>query len=903
MVDASDGVVTKFKPFVPSEKIVEYRSNNIGFWDGNGKEEIKKLSVLVVHYGFAGVEKLDRQKDNQEDVNSLKDTLSKHCREGNYRETSGRRDEVLGILENIAQDKETPDLLVVCIMTHGKCNGRLLTHHPHHDADIQQGNTSVKKQRFEEIRLSEIYDKLKAENLENTVKLVLVQACRGLIAEENCFENKPNVQFVNEKIKFSKTLGRKDSELNNTNATRVTTELNCKNFVVMLSCVEGTVSFRKDGEPESGSWLIQTFCSCLNTLGRNMELEEFLAWISFTMKTELIEKENYGSSPEIKLFPHRKLTFSRSDCANLSCPPESFFYDWRSKSDKKITTRKAHFFAADGKEDCVALLMKAMKERFDFLCMFHETVADLESAVKNGDELDGCILICVVGNLTTETIEGKNEICMTMKGSSMPLKHIISKTIFPKTEDWIGKPKLAVFLNNENSKGVTKASPKYPPCETPFTSNEGSRSGTIHEGLLSLILPQRDSVQLFLNTLTKFAASNNTSSTVQELFVAMLQYAKPYDHISPVIISTLRERLKINFPSTIPYNFFKKTYAGTKDKIVIQEELVEWFSSIFCCLKSAKKQSTYDCPSEPNEKRPKIETISRDPKMATVWLVSSPASTGKSYLANYLASTRVQSNGGVIKIDLRGAYQFLDKFDWQHQNYETLINEYLKHAGQNKSLGDNDIVILDSFEAVKENLHEHFFKMIQDMAENEVFLLITARSELQEKFQNAITALTVIQIGDLTESEQFEFLSQQLKPSESESDIRFALTEIRKAYGEEFTRKVGTLEKLAKFPEFARVKPINIDAISKYLVETTVESGLVNNGVIRGFNFFDKCFNTIMSDLKKCANAYITGSNVTDIQSDIAELNRLDIMVINKENLVQPVNKQIALYLAKQPSK
>ncbi|CAB3366352.1 Hypothetical predicted protein [Cloeon dipterum] len=866
------------------------------------KKSFRKLSVLVVHYGFAGVKELDRLKDNQEDVNSLRDTLSKHCREGNYKETSGRRDEVLGILENIAQDKETPDLLVVCIMTHGKCNGRLLTHHPHHEADIQQGNTSATKQKFEEIRLSEIYEKLKAENLENTVKLVLVQACRGLIAEENCFEKEPNVQFVNENIKFSKTLGKKDSILNNTNATRVTTELNCKNFVVMLSGVEGTVSFRKDGKPESGSWLIQTFCSCLNSLGRNMELEEFLAWVSFTMKTEFIKKENYGSSPEIKLFPHKKLTFSRSDCANLSSPPESFFYDWRSKSDKKITTRKAHFFAADGKEDCVALLMKAMKERFNFLCLPHETVADLESAVKNGDELDGCILICVLGNLTTETIEGKNEICMTMKGSSMPLKHIISKTIFPKTEDWIGKPKLAVFLNNENLKEVTKASAEYPRCETPFTSNEGSRSGTIHEGLLSLILPQRDAVQLFLNTLTKFAASNNTSSTVQELFVAMLQYAKPYNHISPVIISTLRERLKINFPSTIPNNFFKKIWAGLKEEIVIQE-LVELFSSIFCCQKSAKKQSTNDCPSEPNEKRQKLETISRDPKMATVWLMSSPASTGKSYLANYLASTRVQSNGDVITIDLRRAYQFLDKFGWQNQNYETLINEYLKHVGQNKSLGDNDIVILDSFEAVKENLQEHFFKMIQDMAENEVFLLITARSELQEKFQNAITGLTVIQIGDLTESEQVEFLLQQLKPGESESDIQFALTEIRKAYGEEFTGKVGTLEKLAKFPKFARVKPINIDAISKYLVESTVESGLVNNGVIRGYNLFDKCFHTIMSDLEKCANAYITGSKVTDIKSDIAELNRLDIMVVNKENRVEPVNEKIALYLAKQGSK
>ncbi|CAB3380393.1 Hypothetical predicted protein [Cloeon dipterum] len=484
----------------------------IGYWDEDKSKLVRTTCVLMIHYSYLDIENREITKHVKESMANLRDTLGHHV---HFYDTSAKYQEICEILShehNIRKkfglkDNALPDLFIIFIITHGNIERTLGTDHG---------------EKFHVSHLKSILSQSPA--LSNALKLLYIAACRGLIVDElvqgrfNPIPRKNRIMSRNIDVKGQ----------NNLNAVRVTVDEYPihENCVTIFECVETTSALVRNG-----SNLVNAFCATFRTLEKDIGLDEFLTRCMCQHHYTETQRYGYGPTPEIKVLKHRPLTISKQFfesptswrlrpkiIAPLSGTqkPIQYDYDWKSDQDIALLTRKAHLYIASKSKDSVhaRTLGQSLKNVFGFEIKNHDGLAQLQNSVSSEKENHaGCILVCIVAPLFY--CGDDRELCVYIGGVSSPIKNIQYSAIGPKTEQWIGKPKIFIFLHathateRKSDRFIQQDSPSYQ--NTAFT-----RASTLHAGLLSLILPQRDSLELFVETLKEFTKPDKLTQRTGE---------------------------------------------------------------------------------------------------------------------------------------------------------------------------------------------------------------------------------------------------------------------------------------------------------------------------------------------------------------------------------------------------
>ncbi|CAB3360486.1 Hypothetical predicted protein [Cloeon dipterum] len=128
----------------------------------------------------------------------------------------------------------------------------------------------------------------------------------------------------------------------------------------------------------------------------------------------------------------------------------------------------------------------------NFITFFSSVEISAES-----EDSDGCVFVCIV----TELHEVNGEVYATIDEEFFPIKEFLYPTIGPSTGNWIGKPKIFVFLNStEKTKKRTHGE-----VSQVYENTKFSKRGTIHQGLLTLILPQTRQDQYTVFIISSYA--------------------------------------------------------------------------------------------------------------------------------------------------------------------------------------------------------------------------------------------------------------------------------------------------------------------------------------------------------------------------------------------------------------
>ncbi|XP_065341497.1 uncharacterized protein LOC135940499 isoform X2 [Cloeon dipterum] len=699
-------------------------------------------------------------------------------------------------------------------MTHGNKDGKLTTHYD------------------EEFNVYEVCDKLKTNPLlKNALKLLFVSACRGNILDEVTHEeHDAQINFIEDAV-YSKKLDTENPD--NVNATRVTTDPNCENFVLMFSCVEGTYSLRSEG-----TYLVTSISECFKELDKDVDLEEFLTRIMGYQHDPNRRAEGFTSTPEVKIFKRsRHLTIAKQ-CAEKKY--NDFSYNWMSDAKSHLLTRKAHVFAASN--ETYQSVSDELNKHFQFEPKRWKTLEELKDSVSHeSGDFDGCVLICVVAEL----VENENrEVCAKIDGDTIEIKSILGIPIGPTTAKWVGKPKICVFLNTNTV---------FQSCSIDIHQNYNktklSISGTIHAGLLSIILPQANAVKTFIDTLNDFTSQKKIeSATFQQFCFSLLQKSQTNRNIPPMMISTLQKTLRMRFPPPIITECFTKTTNGNTRPCTISD--LESFISIN--IKKLKlvfaepnsrgaevevdenkssilRQNATPFPTKATEVS-KTEEVTSEEAVDTVHVVSADAGSGKSELAKYLTFF-AQSTREATCVDLMTImYQFVKRFDWGKQQNGLSVfvqecGEYIKTELQN---GPNDrVLIIDAIDSLFEDLRKNVLETVRGLAVNKVPIWIFTRPKCKDELLSRLSeicSLSVIEIDPLSEEKQTEFLQQW---GFKKVQIDQLLDKIKEQKAEDLISKVGYLAKLSTFPDLAKnLETVNIYNLSAHIVDTAIRSYL-----------------------------------------------------------------------------
>ncbi|KOC69706.1 Caspase-8 [Habropoda laboriosa] len=168
-----------------------------------------------------------------------------------------KKDEILQKLEDIPKEFGTDyDCIFLCILSHGT-KGCIISSDE------------------EEVSIETIECKFCCAELENVIKIVVIQACQGETTGE-----------------ANDTLDT-DGPVNN----NVRNILAYKNFCIFMSTIQGFVSVR---HKEEGSWFIQDFCNILQTGGNNIT---FLGAVNETIQSVVKKRGRLNQTDSIAQLP------------------------------------------------------------------------------------------------------------------------------------------------------------------------------------------------------------------------------------------------------------------------------------------------------------------------------------------------------------------------------------------------------------------------------------------------------------------------------------------------------------------------------------------------------------------------------------------------------------------------
>ncbi|KAK9303168.1 hypothetical protein QLX08_005109 [Tetragonisca angustula] len=230
------------------------------------ENDIRKLNsglCIIISQMFFEDRKFEIRFGNAKDCKTLSETFKRFgftVKQFN----NLTEDEILTTLENIPKDFGTNyDCIFLCILSHG-CKGGIIS-------------TEGK-----EVSIEVIEHKFCCVELEDVIKVVIIQACQGNV------EGQVNVNETTNLV----TDGPTDCKSSNI--------LPYKNFCIFMSTMQGFISVRHKKE---GSWFIQEFCNILQS-GKNKIT--FLEAIRKTTQSVMKKKGKLNETNSIAQLPELK---------------------------------------------------------------------------------------------------------------------------------------------------------------------------------------------------------------------------------------------------------------------------------------------------------------------------------------------------------------------------------------------------------------------------------------------------------------------------------------------------------------------------------------------------------------------------------------------------------------------
>ncbi|CAB3360481.1 Hypothetical predicted protein [Cloeon dipterum] len=677
--------------------------------------------------------------------------------------------------------------------------------------------------------VNDVYERLKQNRiLQNALKLIFISACRGDIRDD-IIQSMRNANVVESKnVVPSQTIEQGTDT--NINAVRVTAEPNRENFITMFASVEGTVAL----DSNEGSFIGESFCACLNSLEKDVSIVEFLTRIMFCIDRELNRFYGYGETPEVKIFKHRELTITKKvaesyDPVHLTL--SNVNYDWISDKMKHILKRKAHFYISYQSKDGlnVSNLQDLLRSNFGLQVKQHDCLKTLALSISaKSEEEDGCVFIFIVAQLRTE--EKTGEIFAKIDDEFIPIKRILYTSIGPNTGNWIGKPKLFVFLNS--SEASTSRDNYYDVCQV-YKESDFTRSGTIHAGLLSLILPQQNAVKFFNGELEEYTKSGKMrTSTFQQFFTDVQRKAINTFEIKPMVISTLEMMLGMSFPcQTVAKNFI---LTGVYNNVRVLRSAL---SNMYIGFLRGSARAAHSRPEIMA-----IECMLADSDQAhvgrveksivelkceyTVFIISAHAGWGASALTQILTSRASEEERKITNVNLSNDNEFYKALNYCNKDYKALFQQYWQLKGQPRPFGGNELIVLDNLDGLRSAELESMLKMVRQMAKDRVCLMISMwpkSEEIVEKSLQGICPVTIVHINHASRENQIALLESRIGGCVQRDAIESILEEIERAGAGDLTEKIGSLEHLATFPNLTGQESVNIYALSKHVFNLTVE--------------------------------------------------------------------------------
>ncbi|CAB3360337.1 Hypothetical predicted protein [Cloeon dipterum] len=856
--------------------------NSIGYWDGDWSKPVRSTCALVVHYPFLHDQRTSRKERDKYDVKNLKDTLKDFA---HFYETSASKLEVFELLGNEDKfsktfqlhEEEKPELFIVFILTHGYKSAMV--------TDLNEFFTS-----------REVYNHLNRNSLlSDALKLLFISACRGNIIDEEVFKACNVPVYETPGRMMSRHIDRNNPE--NLDAVRVSVDPIDKNCITMFECVETTLSFS-----DFRTKLVKAFCETFRKVQMDMGIEEFLTRCMCQQRYKKLRFLMYGSTPELRILKHRPLTITKKlyirrearplmelalQYLGRGLKPIEFTYNWKSDDNIPLLLRRAHFYVMPRFRDSreIQSLRENLEENYGFETEHHYSFAELKLSVSEGREnLEGCVLVCIIAPI----FEQDGELCVNIDGEITTIKKIHHCAIGPTTEKWVGKPKIFVFLHAVQSNPYVQGIRKV----LTYVKTEFSRADTIHAGLLTVILPQRDSVQMFKETLQEFSNPGKIDkASFQQFFFELVRRGKSENSIPPMAISTLDKELRMDFPA----NFFIENLTlvtGEKSQAISLNELVQRL-----CSAHGNDLSTLPCPHQVEDD----EYVIINPEFSVI-VLSADAGSGKSELAKVLARRAKREQKNVTLVDLRKDPENLDLFDWT-KGYRDLVEKFSRNRGESRKFGENELLILDGYESVEAEYQQLYLsKMVRDMVSDKVTLLITTRPEKKEALRISLERICQVHflyINKLPRENQIAFLNQKIRRIIYREDIKFYLDMIVEFSAVELVEKISTLEKVADFINMTNGGYINLYELSSHVLKLTFTSSLKRAGIICGRSTYHQEFKELANIHFSCAYDYFFDRQVHQLQKDEIKLKNLSengIFRIENYRLVA-LSKTLAVFL------
>ncbi|CAB3377137.1 Hypothetical predicted protein [Cloeon dipterum] len=792
------------------------------------------VCVLVVHYNFENAKNKNLiRKGDAQDVNNLERTfrVNRNC---NFRSISSpEKGQLLHFLANQEEllrlfgSSEVPSVFVLYILSHGDRDGIIFTDHyqnEHSDELIFFTTTEI----FESLK--------RLTGFEECLKFINFGPCRGELGDQVFVANHKNVAFENE------------------NSCRITYSPLMRNTVVFFSTVETTRAKRN----QTGTTFALLTCQVLNSLEWDESLVNVLANIQYESHKNLdyVENKYTGQTPEVKMFSQDKsFVFSKSpsiysapstsDAMGIKIKKKREFFSWKSSSGVNLRHRLAFLFSAEPNEQ-LKEIKRALSLNLDFETSERSLSGEPWASVNEASRIDsdiGCIFLFLFGQLS-ENLE-TNEVCVQVDSRETAVSEILREFIGPKSDQWIGKPKILFLLNQETS------SYDY---EMPIKPKMVI-SATNHSGWLVLVLHNKDELQKLIEIFKGQELKKEKS--LQELLASLL--ISDSIESRDLINSTLQYLL--NFPdwprSFVKLNFSVKNSQGTQETNFNFDSLVK---------DSARKNQT--------------------------WLLSSDAGTGKTTILREIAFQlgKLYPELKILRVSLPRVH-----LSTQRKNANDEIEILAKathnsHEDISKSVENKQcVVFLDGFDET--GSQEKMLKIIEALEKKQISLWIGTRPHAAEAIQKRISKAVLVKIDPLNQEQQIELFQQE--------------TGMSKGDCEEFITKFTSKDILKNPLHLSLVAQYraegNLYQIYDQVVRHKVEDSLIREGYDKNNqNTFPGKLDTALESLQQLASCHIRGVElIGENKTNLEKINCYGIATF-ENNKVIFIHQTFSEFLAAQ---
>ncbi|XP_059490576.1 uncharacterized protein LOC132205506 [Neocloeon triangulifer] len=842
---------------------------NFCFLKNEDGDSVLKTWALILHYGFEGTSG-DRSQGDWADVENLKSVFqNRNC---TYRVESPNKEDLLryfsneGEMKKLFDDNQEPNLFIVFIMTHGYPDGELTTHYKDN------------RDEFENFNVSEIW---KEPLFVNKLKLLFVVACRGNIMDVQS-EVVLDTKMIQTKDmeRLSTKIVTKDNP-ENKNAVRLTPGPNTFNWIIVFACVETCFGVRN----LDGTYLVQAFTKCINELDCDVDLPAFLTRMH-KYAEDLNKTVGVGITMEAKIFKHpdySKLKISRCEEVHNNDAYESFMYNFTSVTGAPLKGGCVQYYCnclSTCGSDCDKL-QKVFKKKLAFDINPCKSKKDLEVAMQT-ENTSAAVIICIKTRLSVDSESDgdagndkkkQREIFASMRTEqgntvAVPIKEILYNLIPATTKNYVGKPKLCVFLHEGTAVQMEKSQIEV--CYAIDPSTRKRRSGTMHSGFLILILPQIDSATFFIDEMDKLSVQRD--STYQQLFYDILQKANSGDSsetLNPQLISTGPLLFKIQYPKPIMSNFYIQRNNGKNETINTLEGLVE------------KMNFQDTTPS--------------------FWLIHSLPERGKSHLIDYLEN-RAKVTRSTILLNFFEDYLYLRNKKTSYTCAKKFAENYLMHNHILRKVGQNEIIILDDFDAAEPKLKENFMKLVPCLLNEGFSVWIGTRPHTNDFVKSKLpaNAINSLEIKQWTEEEHDVFFKHCLM-----NDEKFTIqrTKFQLWEAEDLLQSPWLMRKIAANVEEEIEEDKNLFLFCEKFLGKRIDEILQGHwlGIIKeNNNNYDLVFEDYMKCLQLCALFYFSNNFAQKnlLKDDqIAQINNTGIFSIQNDKVIV-VSETLAKYLA-----